>query len=82
MLKHKAELPDPEPRVDIAAIQRQRILGSGKPIKSRQLISLASGSLRLFLLFGLFLLGITLSVYIPPMGIFLLLLLTMAVLHT
>ena len=82
MPKHQAKLPDPEPRVDIAAIQRQRILGSGKPIKSRQLVSLASGSLRLFLLFGLFLLGITLSVYIPPMGIFLLLLLTMAVLHT
>ncbi len=82
MTKYQADPPETEPRVDITAIQRQRILGSSKPIKSRQLVCLASGSLRLFLIFGLFLLGIALSVYVPPMGIFLLLLLTIAVLHT
>jgi hypothetical protein len=65
---------------DLAAIQRERILNKGGKITGNELANLAGGGLRLVVLLALLIVGLVVTLFLPPLGILLLFLLFLAAL--
>lgn len=72
--------PNDQDVTDLAAIQRERILNAGKKISPKELTHLAGSGLRLVVLLALLIVGLVVTLFVPPLGILLLFLLFLAAL--